>query len=252
MAKGETYEQFVDKFKPKLTTDDCYTPEAVYEAAKAWAVKRYGWEGRQVVRPFWPGGDYEGFDYPAGCVVIDNPPFSIIAKICRFYRDRSIDYFLFAPHLTCCGITAARSHVCVGASIIYANGANVRTSFVASQGPLVMSSPELLRAVEDANERQKNPLPQYEYPPNVITASRLSVLSRWGVRYEEDRGIFVRALDEQRKVGKSIYGAAYIVPEAPANKAAEEARRNKAAEEGSRCWHLSDREQAALAALGGA
>lgn len=27
MAKGETYEQFVDKFKQKKTTDDCYTPE---------------------------------------------------------------------------------------------------------------------------------------------------------------------------------------------------------------------------------
>ena len=26
MAKNETYEEFVDKFKPKLTTDDCYTP----------------------------------------------------------------------------------------------------------------------------------------------------------------------------------------------------------------------------------
>ena len=51
----------------------------------------------------------------------------------------------FKPKLTCCGITAARSRVCVGASIIYANGANVRTSFVASQGPRVMSSPELLR-----------------------------------------------------------------------------------------------------------
>ena len=28
MAKNETYEEFVDKFKPKLTTDDCYTPPA--------------------------------------------------------------------------------------------------------------------------------------------------------------------------------------------------------------------------------
>ena len=29
MGKGETYEEFVDKFKPKLTTDDSYTPENV-------------------------------------------------------------------------------------------------------------------------------------------------------------------------------------------------------------------------------
>lgn len=31
MAQGETYEQFVDKFKPKKTTDDCYTPPAVMD-----------------------------------------------------------------------------------------------------------------------------------------------------------------------------------------------------------------------------
>lgn len=28
--KGETYEQFVEKFKPKKTTDDCYTPPLIY------------------------------------------------------------------------------------------------------------------------------------------------------------------------------------------------------------------------------
>lgn len=43
--------------------------------------------GRTIVRPFWPGGDYEDFDYPTGCVVIDNPPFSILSKIVRFYED---------------------------------------------------------------------------------------------------------------------------------------------------------------------
>lgn len=32
MARGETYEQFVDKFKQKKTTDDCYTPAKVRTA----------------------------------------------------------------------------------------------------------------------------------------------------------------------------------------------------------------------------
>lgn len=31
MAQGESYEQFVGKFKPKKTTDDCYTPPKVME-----------------------------------------------------------------------------------------------------------------------------------------------------------------------------------------------------------------------------
>ena len=77
MAKGETYEQFTEKFVPKRTTDDCYTPETVYEAVKTWAVKNLHLEGREIVRPFWPGGDYKSFAYPEKCVVIDNPPLSI-------------------------------------------------------------------------------------------------------------------------------------------------------------------------------
>ena len=35
--KFNDYEGFVEKFKPKKTTDDCYTLPAVYEAVKAWA-----------------------------------------------------------------------------------------------------------------------------------------------------------------------------------------------------------------------
>ena len=40
--KFNDYEGFVAKFQPKKTTDDCYTPPAVYEAVKAWACRRYG------------------------------------------------------------------------------------------------------------------------------------------------------------------------------------------------------------------
>ena len=85
MSKAKSYEEFVEKFKPKKTTDDCYTPEIVYEAIKNWAVNHYKWQGREIVRPFYPGGDYEQYEYPQNCVVIDNPPFSIISKIVKFY-----------------------------------------------------------------------------------------------------------------------------------------------------------------------
>lgn len=82
------YEAFVEKFVPKKTTDECYTPVLVYEAVRGWAVERYGLQGCEIVRPFYPGGDYEREEYPAGCVVIDNPPFSIISKICAFYQKK--------------------------------------------------------------------------------------------------------------------------------------------------------------------
>ena len=40
--KFNDYAGFVEKFKPKKTTDDCYTPPMVYEAVKDWACRRYG------------------------------------------------------------------------------------------------------------------------------------------------------------------------------------------------------------------
>ena len=83
------YEGFVEKFKPKKTTDDCYTPPEVYEAVKEWVSDNIlPLDGVEIVRPFFPGGDYENHHYPEGCVVLDNPPFSILAKIRRFYHAR--------------------------------------------------------------------------------------------------------------------------------------------------------------------
>ena len=99
--KSKTYEEFVDKFKPKKTTDDCYTPPAIYEVIRDWACNEFEIDPAVIVRPFYPGGDYEHYEYPDGCVVLDNPPFSILSKICNFYLERGIKFFLFAPSLTC-------------------------------------------------------------------------------------------------------------------------------------------------------
>ena len=92
------YKEFVDKFKPKLTTDDCYTPKKVYDVVLDFVKENCKIEGLEILRPFYPGGDYENFHYPENSVVVDNPPFSIISKIIRFYNERGIKYFLFAPH----------------------------------------------------------------------------------------------------------------------------------------------------------
>ena len=258
MPKSNTYEEFVDKFKPKKTTDDCYTPGAIYEAVKDWAIKEMDWGDRTIVRPFWPGGDFENFDYPADCVVIDNPPFSIMSKIVRFYEERNIDYFLFAPHLTCFSIRAAHSHICVGVSVTYDNGARVSTSFVASKGPLIRSAPDLYRILAEANAanikaEKKPPKPVYTYPDNVLTSSAVALFSKYGIEYREDIGVFVPAMDVQREVGKSIFGYGYIVPEEAARKAHEAVRKaqeaaRKAQKERAQCWELSMRELAALKA----
>ena len=62
----EDYEGFVEKFKPKLTTDDCYTPTIVYEAVADWTAKEYGLDKFNFVRPFYPGGDYAEHDEGLG------------------------------------------------------------------------------------------------------------------------------------------------------------------------------------------
>ena len=98
----EDYDAFVAKFKkdaPK-TTDDCYTPQPVYEAVLSWLGERVNLDGRSIVCPFYPGGDYKNEEYPENCVVVDNPPFSILAEIVRFYVAAGIPFFLFAPSLT--------------------------------------------------------------------------------------------------------------------------------------------------------
>ena len=58
------YDGFIEKFKPKKTTDDCYTPPAVYDAVLSYVDRHIcPLEGHHIVRPFFPGGDYEGYGY---------------------------------------------------------------------------------------------------------------------------------------------------------------------------------------------
>ena len=165
--KFNDYEGFVEKFKPKKTTDDCYTPPAVYEAVKAWACRRYGIDPACTVRPFWPGGDYEHFDYPAGAVVLDNPPFSCLAKIVQFYQARQIPFFLFAPGLTALGLTRHGAGVVYADSrITYHNGAQVNTCFVTSYGDnAVEIVPDLGDAIKAAQQKGRTiKRTVYQYP----------------------------------------------------------------------------------------
>lgn len=97
--QNEEYRDFVEKFKPQKTTDDCYTPQPVFDAVADWVANEYGFDRTQFVRPFWPGGDYERADYPDSCVVVDNPPFSILSEIVRFFQAENIRFFLLPRHL---------------------------------------------------------------------------------------------------------------------------------------------------------
>ena len=100
LSEDEEYLEFLDKFKAKKTTDDCYTPAVVYEAVAKWVENEYHVSRKDFVRPFYPGGDYKAEKYHNGCIVVDNPPFSILAEILKFYKENGVRFFLFAPTLT--------------------------------------------------------------------------------------------------------------------------------------------------------
>lgn len=253
--KRETYEQFVDKFKPKKTTDDCYTPAEVYEAVKDWAMNKFGIpEDAKIIRPFWPGGDYRQAKYPKGCVVIDNPPFSILKQICNYYNERGIKYVLFCPALT--SMNSCSKGTCfVKESITYENGAKVPTAFTHNFSDALEAAPELNAKLKEINGAGKKSLPKYTYPPEVITAFMLMNIAAGGMHYKVDKFEKVRKLDSQKPYKKAIYGAAALVSRQKAEEAkrkVEEARRKAEKEEQEKNieWKLSDREKNIVKKLG--
>ena len=247
--KFEDYHGFVEKFKPKRTTDDCYTPPEIYDVVADYVTERWGVDRADMVRPFWPGGDFEGFDYPDGCCVVDNPPFSILARIKRFYTDAGVPFFLFCPQLTShSGVQALElTTVVADANITYANGACVLTAFVTNlPSPNVVESvPELGDAINEASERLRRAkarhVEAHEYPVEVLTAARVGYLAAHHTPFAVRRGDCTRInkLDAMGKRG--IFGGALLLSE---RAAAERAAVNR--------WSLSDRERAVCAALGSA
>lgn len=172
---SESYEKFVEKFKNKKTTDDCYTPVPVYDAVVNWVDKKFNLSTLNVVRPFYPGGDYEHYNYQPDDVVIDNPPFSIMKQIVRFYADRKIRFFLFAPHLTLFYYISYATCIITDSSIVYHNGARVKTGFVTNlyPGDLALTiEPSLHDAVHYAVLSLKaSKKASYIHDPHVLTAA---------------------------------------------------------------------------------
>ena len=258
LSEDDEYLEFIEKFKAKKTTDDCYTPAIVYDAVAKWVENEYKVSRKDFVRPFYPGGDYKAEKYPKGCIVVDNPPFSILAEIQRFYTENGIKFFIFAPSLTLFGSQqAGTTALPIDVTCTYDNGANVNASFITNlEDPAIRfrSVPELYAAVKAANDENlkqlKKQIPKYSYPPHIVTAAFMGGLSKYGisfsVRYDESEKI--SQLDSQKESGKAIYGSGFIISDA---KAAEKAAAEKAAAEKAAAtrWTLSDREIAIIAKL---
>lgn len=270
------YEGFVEKFKPKKTTDDCYTPPEIYDTILEWLGENVDPRGKEIKRPFYPGGDYKAEHYPDNCVVVDNPPFSILSKIINFYVASGVKFFLFAPTLTMASAKISGrtdidiTYITCGVTVTYANGAIVNTSFTSNLfGDVrVWACHELYQRIKRVNDRcvkeKKVRSPVFDYPRNITSAAILSRLPKHGVsikiRKQDCRSI--SALDAQKKAGKGIFGSGFLLSDrAAAEKAAvesmaekniveEKAMQEKAAAEKAAAekaaaivWELSEREK---------
>ncbi len=247
------YEKFISKFKAAKTTDDCYTPQPIYEAVVDYVFRKGNLaEDTEIVRPFRPNGDYTAEEYPDGCVVIDNPPFSILSKIVVFYVSRGVRFFLFAPTMTLFGTTSASycTKIVCGVKITYANKAKVNTSFLTNifGDNAIICDGELYKrlATIDAEINQPtNPVHKIIFPDCVVSAALLEKISKRGIVYT----IPASEVAPIKKVGDlAIFGGGYILSakataeriaaERAAEKAAERAAAEKAAAEKARATQV--------------
>ena len=219
------YESFIAKFQDKeKTTDDTYTPPDIYEAVLSYVRSIYPMEGKEVLRPFYPGGDYEHAEYPEDGVVIDNPPFSMFTKICKFYSERRIPFFLFGPGLTIFSCLKYCSVVVVAPQIEFSNGANVQCNFATNLigDTLVTISPELSKAIAACpSQPQKASLAKYQYPKELLSVSDLQTMAKGNLPFSVNRNeaVIVRKLDNHPKKG-GLFGNHLLISEAAAVKAA--------------------------------
>ena len=238
--ESEEYKAFVEKFKPKKTTDDCYTPPAIYEAVLGW-LKSQGYisDDTEIIRPFYPGNDYQAFEYTDGCVVVDNPPFSIYAQIVRWFIANGVKFFLFGPQLTLKVIGADVCYLPANVSITYENGAVVATGFVTNliKGVRMWTAPTLHRALKLASPPKKI-VPKNTYPLNLITCATFGKISSREVEFKvmaEDCSE-IRQVESLARVKKSLFGGGWLLS---TRAAAERAAAERAA---GTCIKLSESE----------
>ena len=209
MSKNETYDEFVNKFKPKLTTDDCYTPPKIYSVVLEWVKKYYGVNER-IIRPFNPNDDYKKYDY-SNAVVVDNPPFSILAEIIDYYLDNNIKFFLFVPCLTCFNYLAKNRKVCIlpiHAPITYENGARICTGFVTNlENNAININSELYKLIKNCHENKSRR--KVKHSSDYICIGNCNKLAKRGIDFKiKSFKEFVRKKDNLR-----IFGAGVLLHE---------------------------------------
>lgn len=249
------YDSYVAKFINKeKTTDDTYTPRDVFDAVVKYVGNLVDMKDKLILRPFYPGGDYENADYPENGVVIDNPPFSMFTKICAFYSAYGIPFFLFGPGLTiasCCKYCTA---VIISEQITFDNGAKIKCNFASNLygDTLITTAPlldQLLKACPSQNAKVN--LPKFRYPEEVLDVSAMQTICRGGIEFKVMRNEceIIRNLDLHPK-GGGLFGDHFLLS---ATKGADKEAARQRAQEAARQAipiQLSPRERRIVERLG--
>lgn len=224
------YASFVAKFHAEAakTTDDCYTPPDVYEAVVRYVGTLTDLTGRDILRPFYPGGDYLNAEYPEGGIVIDNPPFSQFTKIVRFYHANSIPFFLFGNGMTimqCCKWATA---VITGSIVKFNNGASIRINFATSLLPdcVAVTAPTLAADIAACKSQAASAkkLPKYKYPAELVSTSMMHTIADNGIALEirRDEAEIVNDIDNHPS---GLFGLHLLVARQAAERARQAAER---------------------------
>lgn len=255
--RNESYEQFVNKFENhKMTKDDCYTPEPIYDVVKSYTMNKFGIDEKRIIRPFYPGGDYQSVDY-TGRVVVDNPPFSIMSQIVYYYVKNEIPFFLFAPGSAIESIARRDKNkftkIVTDTTLTYTNGAKVRTAFVTNlfkDDTELYFDPVFQQKLVEANRKSnsvKKVRVTYKYPEHVLRQWDLFQILRnvdkpFAIKHKDT--IFVQALDEQKQQPKptAIYGGGIFIND-KVQKQIAKIKASKDIKPAIKEWHLSQREK---------
>ena len=246
------YESYVAKFteNPK-TTDDTFTPRDVYEAVLKYVGEVVDLTGKQILRPFYPGGDYRNAEYPEDGIVIDNPPFSIFTEIVKFYTATGIPFFLFGQGKTIMCCVKYCTAVIVTDLLTYENGARIYTNFASNLfgDTIIMTAPRLNDLIfSGPSQNVKANLASYNYPPELLSFSQMQTICRGGVEFAVKRSEcqIVKNLDNHPK---SLFGEHILLSSAKAEE--KESAKTLAQEQAKVKAEERERKRAELAGMVG-
>lgn len=204
----------------------------------------------RILRPFCPNGDYLSVDYSGDCVIIDNPPFSILTAIVNNYNRMGVKYFLFAPHLTCFGFLDKCQIVIIGYQIIYDNKARVNTAFLTNMlndDVGVIGAPDLRERIVNAQAYLAKPQKRYNYPKEVLTSTMVEAMVKGGVHYTLKKHEFIKisTLDAQPTTTGIFGSGALLSTDATKQriKCEEMITKREKMQQNRIEWVLSDREK---------